>query len=97
MSTINVEAVHFSVDKKLSEFIENKVEKLHQFFDNIVHVDVTLKVDKKESHDNKIVEIKVQVPGKDLFAKKQSNTFEASTDEAFEALKRQVDKHKGKV
>jgi putative sigma-54 modulation protein len=96
MSTINVEAVHFSVDKKLSEFIEGRVQKLQQFFDNIVHVDVTLKVDKKESHDNKIVEIKVQVPGKDLFAKKQSNTFEASTDEAFEALKRQVDKHKGK-
>ena len=97
MANLNVEAVHFTADGKLIDFIEDKVGKLNTFFDHIVNTDVTLKVDKKESHDNKVVEIKMQVPGKDLFAKKQSDSFEGATDEAVEALRRQVKKYKEKL
>jgi putative sigma-54 modulation protein len=96
MSNVNIEAIHFSADEKLKGFINTKVEKLNTFFDHIVTTDVILKVDKKESHDNKIVEIKMNVPGKELFAKKQSDSFEGATDDAIEALRRQVKKYKEK-
>jgi putative sigma-54 modulation protein len=39
----------------------------------------------------------MNVPGIELFAKKQSKSFEESTDEAIEALRRQLLKRKGKV
>jgi putative sigma-54 modulation protein len=43
------------------------------------------------------VEIKIDVPGGDLFARKQSKTFEESTDLAVDAIKQQVVKHKEKL
>lgn len=97
MGKINIEAVHFAVDAKLTELIESKLEKLSLFYDQILTNEVILKVDKKESHNNKIVEIKLHVPGKELFAKKQADSFEAATDEAVEALRRQIKKHKEKL
>ena len=45
---------------------------------------------------NKIAEIKLLVPGQDLFVKKQAKSFEESTDLAVEALRRQVKKYKEK-
>jgi putative sigma-54 modulation protein len=97
MGKVHIEAVHFTVDGKLAELINEKMEKLNQFFDHIINSDVILKVDKKESHDNKIVEIKVHVPGKELFAKKQADSFEKGVDEAVEALRRQIKKYKEKL
>lgn len=97
MSTTSIKGIHFSVDQKLKDFIENKIEKLNHFFDNIIRTEVILKVDKKESHDNKVVEIKMHVPGKELFAKKTYDSFEQAIDETCEALRRQVKKHKEKL
>ena len=44
--------------------------------------------------ENKITEIKLHVPGKDLFAKKQCKSFEEATNVAVEALRRQIMKDK---
>ena len=49
------------------------------------------------SHENKVAEIKVHIPGNDLFVKKQSETFESAIDQAIEALSIQVKKHKDKI
>jgi len=37
------------------------------------------------------------LPGNELFAKKQCNSFEEAADSAVQALKKQVEKHKNKV
>jgi putative sigma-54 modulation protein len=94
---INVNTVHFTADQKLINFIKDKVNKLELFYDNIVSVEVFLRLDKEHAHDNKIAEIKIHIPGKELFAKKQCNTFEEASDQAVEALRKQVSKHKEKV
>jgi len=44
-----------------------------------------------------IVEIKLNVPGKQFFAKHQTDSFEAAADEAVEGLRRQIKKYKEKV
>ena len=54
-----------------------------------------LRLDKGDSHENKVAEIKLLVPGNDLFAKRQCKTFEEATDLAVEALRRQLKKQKG--
>ena len=58
--------------------------------------DVFLRVEVPQQADNKIVEIKLDVPGADFFAKKQADSFEEATDLAVEALKNQIQKHKEK-
>ncbi|MDC0338741.1 ribosome-associated translation inhibitor RaiA [Flavobacteriales bacterium] len=94
---IQIQAIHFDADEKLVDFVEDKVERLSQYYDNIIGAEVKLKVEKAGSHENKVIEIKIAIPGKDLFASKQCNSFEESADEAVEALRRQIKKHKEKL
>jgi len=93
---IKINAVHFTADQKLEKHIETKIEKLAQFHDRIIGAEVFLRLDKAQNSENKITEIKLVVPGGDLFAKKQSNTFEKATESTIEALRRQIRKAKGK-
>jgi putative sigma-54 modulation protein len=91
---IKVQAVHFTADKKLVDFVNEKVNKLDVFFDNIVAGEVFLRLDKTSDKENKISEIKILVPGKELFAKKQCKTFEEAVAQSVEALRKQVEKVK---
>lgn len=93
---VSINSVHFKADSRLEEFIEKKVNKLSDLYEGVIGSDVTLKVSKSEVKDNKIAEIRIQIPGYDLYAKKQSNTFEEATDTAISALKKQLEKHKGR-
>lgn len=95
--SIKIHSVQFKADKKLETFIENKLNKLIDRHDNIICAEVFLKLDNASTIDNKIAEIKIEIPGNDLFVKKQSKSFEASTDIAVEALRRQLKKHKEKL
>jgi len=94
---IKVQSIHFDADKKLVEFINDKVSKLSSLHDHITSGEVFLRLDKNVSGDNKIAEIKVNVPGKELFAKRQCKTFEEAVDTSVEALRTQIKKYKGKL
>ncbi|MBN2215462.1 MAG: ribosome-associated translation inhibitor RaiA [Bacteroidales bacterium] len=94
---IKINTVRFSADRKLERFVQNKVKKLIQFYDDIIGAEVFLKLENTQDMDNKITEIRVDIPGNELFAKKQSKTFEESTDNAIDALKKQITKHKEKI
>ena len=91
---IKVRTVHFSADKKLVEYINEKVSKLDLFYDNIVSCEVFLRLNKTSDKENKITEVKIHIPGKELFAKKQCKTFEEGVSLAVEALRKQVEKTK---
>lgn len=94
---IKVNSVNFTADQKLITFVNDKVNKLQLFFDNIIAGEVFLRVDKDQEKENKLAEIKILLPGRELFAKKQCKSFEEATDLAVEALRRQVKRHKGKL
>jgi len=94
---IKVQSIHFTADKKLLQFVEEKVDKLFQFYDHIIDSEVYLRLDKSDNTENKIAEIKINTPGKTLFAKEQCKTFEEATDEAIEALRKQITKQKEKL
>lgn len=91
-----VQSIHFDADKKLLEFVEEKVVKLSQFYDHIIESEVFLRLDKSNNTENKIAEIKIYTPGKTLFAKEQCDTFEEAADTAVEAIRKQMIKHKEK-
>ena len=93
---VNVKSVRFRADQKLEDFIERKLQKFFGFHEQILDADVVLKLDNNETRENKIAEIRLALKGEELFAKKQSKAFEESVDQAIDALKKQIDKYKGK-
>lgn len=94
---VNIQSIHFKADKKLLAFITQKVEKTETFFDGVISADVYLKLENDQTGENKVVEIKLNLPGNPLFAKEQSSTFEAATDVIIDKLVAQVKKHKEKL
>jgi putative sigma-54 modulation protein len=93
---VQVHSIHFDADQKLVSFIQEKIAKLGTFHDQIIGGEVFLRLEKSDTNENKVTEIKLLVPGKDLFAKRQSKSFEESTDDAVEALRRQIVKQRDK-
>jgi putative sigma-54 modulation protein len=94
---ITIQSVHFDAAEKLEQFIQQKVGKLDQFYDEIIASEVVLRLDKSETLDNKTAEVTLDIPGNNLFAKKQSKTFEEAVDMACEALRKQLVKRKDKI
>jgi len=92
-----VQSVNFNSDKELITFVENKVSSLGKYYDKIVDSEVFLKVQQTSGKENKIVEIKINVPGDDFMVKKVCKSFEEGTVLAVEALKRQLNKRKEKI
>lgn len=93
---LQMHSIHFDADVKLTDFIQKKVDKLETFYDRIIDGEVFMRLEKDDSRENKIVEIKLNIPGTQLFASEKSKSFEAAADEAVEALRRQLKKHKEK-
>jgi putative sigma-54 modulation protein len=94
---VNVHAVNFAVDGKLVDFIQERMNKLEKYYDKVVDADVFLKVEKTSEKENKVVEIKVNVPGDDFVVKKQCKSFEEAVETASEALERLLVKRKEKL
>ena len=93
---IRVQSIHFNADQKLLDFINEKVDKLLHFYDQIIDGEVFLKLDKASDLQNKIVQIKLQIPGNDLITSHQCRTFEEATDLCVDALSKQIKRHKEK-
>ena len=94
---VNVHAVNFNVDKKLVDFIEERMNKLEKYYDKVVSSDVFLKVEQTSEKENKIVEVKIIVPGDEFMVKKQCKTFEEGVELASESLERLLLKRKEKL
>jgi putative sigma-54 modulation protein len=93
---LQVHSVHFNADQKLIDFVQKKVDKLETFYDRLVGGEVFLRLN-NEGIENKTVEIKLNVPGDQLFAKEQASSFEEAAGMATEALRNQLKKFKAKI
>jgi putative sigma-54 modulation protein len=92
-----ISSLHFKSDVKLEDFIREKITKVSSLFDGVISSEVTLKVDQSTNQENKIAEVRINIPGNDLFAKKQGKSFEEAIDNVVDALKKQITRHKEKV
>ncbi|MCB0769400.1 MAG: HPF/RaiA family ribosome-associated protein [Flavobacteriales bacterium] len=95
---VNVHSIHFDADAKLVTFIKEKLAKLTLFHDNIIAGDVFLRLEHDgENRENKVVEIRLSIPGSDLFAKRQGKSFEEATMNTIDALRSQVERKKERL
>ena len=93
---IKIQSLKFNADQKLLDYVEKKVGKIQSKFDRVVDADVILRLN-NEGVENKTVEIKLNLPGNQIFSKEDSSSFEKATDEALQNLKRQLEKFKEKI
>jgi putative sigma-54 modulation protein len=94
---VKIQSVHFDADQKLVGFIEERINKLQHFYEGIIGSDVVLKLEKSNTAENKVAEIRLEIKGNDLFSKRNSSTFEEAVDLCISALRTQVKKHKEKI
>ena len=93
--TTNIQALHFDVSERLTDFINKKAERLARHYPDLATFDVTLKVVKPESAMNKEATIRVSAPGSDtMVGNKIADTFEEAVDNAILAIERQLEKNK---
>ena len=93
---INVKAIKFDATEGLHEFIQKKVSKLDRFCDDIRKVEVSLKVVKPATAQNKEASIVVVLPGEELFAEKICDSFEEAVTQNLAALEKQLVRYKEK-
>lgn len=98
MMKIVVKSVDFHADTKLVAYIEQKLSRLNRYFEKAIQADVHLKLqDTGGKVRDKLVEIRLNIPGNDLIDKKSGKTFETAVASAVDALKRQLVRHKERV
>ena len=94
---VDVHAVNFTVDRKLVDFVQERMVKLEKYYDKVVSSDVYLKVEKTSDKENKIVEMKIVVPGDDFLVNLHCKTFEEAVDVAAESIERLLVTRKEKI
>ena len=95
--TVNIQTVRFDADSKLLEHVNKKLQKLGNFHDRIITIDVYLKLDNVVHQiKDKIAEIRVKVPRHEFFVKQTSKSFEESFDNAIDSITTQIKKVKEK-
>jgi putative sigma-54 modulation protein len=90
------QSVNFNADKELIDFTQKKVESLVKYHDKIVDAEVFLKVQNTSEKENKITEVKINIPGSELIIKRETKTFEEGIVSAVDNLKRQLKRSKEK-
>jgi putative sigma-54 modulation protein len=91
-----IQSVNFNADSDLIKLAEKKVESLVKFHDKIVDAEVFLKVQNTSDKENKITEVKINIPGNELIVKRETRTFEEGLSLAVDSLKRQLKRSKEK-
>ena len=99
-----IQSLGFKAGEALESYIREKLEKITPN-DHIIRANVTLFLGPDRATPNNYCEIRLEVPGNDLFIKEQDAEFEQAVDSAVNKLQgmirkakeKQVDHWQGKV
>lgn len=93
---VNFQSVNYTADAKLIEFAKKRMEKVCQFYDQIVDVYVYTKVENFSDRINKFAELKIGIPGDDVIVKKTAKSFEEAINNAADSAERVLKRRKNK-
>lgn len=94
---IKIQSIKFDADKKLVDYVEARMSKLDKYNDEITTIEVYLKLDPNHEEGNKKVEVKIPLPGSDIFVERQGKRFEEAVDLCVDTLKISLIKNKEKA
>lgn len=93
---VNFQSVNYIADIKLVEFTQKRIEKITQFYNQIVDVFVYTKVENSSDKINKFAELKIGIPGDDVIVKKTAKSFEEAINQAADSAERILKRRKEK-
>ncbi len=89
---IIIQSLGFNAGESLESFIREKVNTLKS--ETIVRTNVTLFQGPASNPENSYCEIRLEVPGNDLFVKRNAAYFEVSVNECVDVLNKQLKKNR---
>ena len=92
----NIKAIDFQLAQKLEDFTNKKIAKIAKLLPAANNVEVTFKLIKPETNNNKEAQVRIMTDEKELFASKIADTFEDALLHTIEALEKQIEKFKEK-
>lgn len=90
---INITGQHIEVTPALRDYVNEKLERVENHFENIIEIRVILSVVKETQQ----AEATIKVPGKSLFADASDQDMYAAIDALTDKLDRQVRRYKDKL
>jgi putative sigma-54 modulation protein len=95
---LTVNGRNVTITKAIKEYVEEKIGKIVNYYDQILEIEVTLEVIKNPSvSENHIAEVSCKIPGDKLHVAEKAESMYASIDLVADKLNRQVIKHKEKL
>lgn len=94
---INISSPNFKADEKLLNYAETKFSKLENYFDHIIEGAITFRLENTGKVQDKVVELKLKVPGETLFVDETQKSFESAVDFSVDNMKRILIKYKEKM
>lgn len=96
MDTI-FEFVNIDKSETLEAFTQKKLDKLENKYDWVIRANIYIKHDENQKPKGFISEMRLSVPGPEIFAQSNEDSFEASVAETVRDLERQCSKRKAKM
>jgi ribosome hibernation promoting factor len=93
---VNIQAP-WEVNDYLNQLIVEKIEKISEVDSSILHADVFLKTGVNSGIEDKLIEVRLRMPGPEVFAQAADETFEKAIASAAEKLRKQLIKKKQKL
>lgn len=91
-----IEPVNFNADKDLITEVDEIFDKLTRYNDKIVSADIYMKALREKPTRVKKVDVRIFLPGKDVFVEQEAESFISAAQQAFDRLKVIVTKEKEK-
>ena len=93
---IEIKSIAFSSKQELKNFVYDKVNTLVRFYNQVIGSEIFLRLDNSHTRENKVCQIRLVIPGYDLWASAKSKSFEQATLIVVKALKKQIENLKTK-
>ena len=94
---INVQFVKLKTNDFLEVFVVKELSKVAKKYKWILKADVFYKLEKDPKGKGKICDIRLSLPGPQIFATSNEKSFEEATDETISDLLIQLKKYKGNI
>ena len=82
-----IQPVNFNASQDLLTHVGEIFDKLEKFNDKIVSADIYLKSLRETPTKEKKIEVRLFMPGKDIFIEQQADSFISAAQQAFDRLK----------
>ena len=92
-----IQSPHQNVSTRTKLIVREKFERLNTLYDRIEQYHIVLKREKNDKQENFIVKVRLSVPGNDLFAMEQAESFAAAAENVCLDLEKQIRKLKTKL